>query len=58
MTTIQDVGAKLQEYTQQSAQREANGDAATLLTIEELQQMITDLVDGDDDAVRSHIRSA
>lgn len=57
MTTIHDGEAKLQEYTQRSAQREAKGEAATLPTVVELKQMITDLVDGDDGAVRSHMRA-
>lgn len=48
----------MQEYTQRSAQRGANGGAATLPTVEELQQIITDLGRDDDDAVRSHMRAS
>lgn len=48
----------MQEYIEQSAQREANGEAATIPTPEELQQMIADLSDGYDNPVRGYIRAS
>lgn len=58
MATGHDGGAQMQDYIQRSAQREANGEVATLPTVEGLQQMIADLSDGDDNVVRSYIRDS